>query len=946
MDPVTIYLHKVRDDQLLLCGIPFAAGVLPAGTGLQLRSATGALPTWWQERAHWPDGSIRWVFLHARLQLQDLPTDSEPTTVQLHATEPVSPDICHLAGRSLHTGDMLFALDDRGTWSVELQGVRWQRGERTLCGTPDAEPDAEARPASMAGLPASDLAAHDAWASAEVQLLEASSVAPLLRVRAQSENGAHADELIRLDPINGAVHWQQRISWCGAQAIHLSRLSTRLHSGDDGAWDWTGVEGPAPTHRLSVLRPGTMCIDTGEEESGFPTPVLQRGAQQLVLDKAWQRAPFALSTEAAEIQVDAFPAEAERMMLHPGTSLRHSVRLGLKADAILHPVSWSLDPAQICPTGACGPLMARSTVTQRQFPGYEEAIDACLQAGRLTRLDKERGEPTGPPAPLADEAAQDEEYFGLRHYGDWPMKLGAYGGQRRMYADNEYDTSYAYWLQFLRTGRVDYVDIAFHSAVHMADLDCLAHTGDMRFHGYRDTADDHDRHRVAGGDFGHYWTDGLVLNWLLADDWWAWEAARDLAYHITERFAGEGDDPVRQAFLGCERSVGWPLVALAGVVEVSDDPVLRAKMTQMVAYLARFTGDPDRELEDVHTDGAGEPIRWWRICQQDGTKPFMLGVVMEGLERHHRHSGDPAAARALIEIARFLVDVMWVDDIEAFIYEWNAFNRGHREEVYPHYINLMVAPGLAYAYELTGQRRFREIATRSFHAALWTLFAPGGGKEIGMVGRTSALMVTRLHQWRQRDRAAYAAALLPSHGVPFRFIGSCQHLADDGRLLPRPVPGALIDAKDMGIFDFREPATTDRGHIELTITPHWDCPPHPGPVDQRAYLHLSDRPFTKSAVSLISFYTSLHLRFHDAHRHYIEVLEVPIDHWRAGESHRIVIDWDVDEGTAKLAMDGDEVDARSLPRRLSGSFARLHVGHRPGHWRADAELNDLRIELG
>ncbi|MBT3343208.1 MAG: hypothetical protein HN712_06965 [Gemmatimonadetes bacterium] len=963
MKPITVHIHDAHPGQLLLCGIPFAAGALRSPAGLQLRLRSRALPLWWQTRAHWPDGSIRWVFLHARLDLPeptaagpDLAPDlgpdlgDGPLALQLHVTDSDVPDTVCLDGKQLHLGDMHFSLDAAGDWAVGLHGATWQRGRRYLRSAPDLHG------------PGID---RGAMAPPELQLLEDSPLAPLIRVRSRAEDGISYDELIRLDPHAGTLHWQQRISWCGEEAIHLQHASTRWTLADRSAWQWAGVEGLTPEHTLCVRRPGQMQIDAEPEQPGFPTPVLRRGPQQLVLDKAWQRAPFALRVDRESVHVDTFPAQADALRLLPGTSLRHSIRLGLAPDAILTPARWSLDPEQVCATGAFGPLMARSPVTQRQFPGYEDAIDACLHAGRLSRLDKERGQDTGPPVALTDEIAQDEEYFGLRHYGDWPMKLGAYGGERRMYADNEYDTPYAYWLQFLRTGTLDYVDIAYHSAVHMADLDCKANDGDMRFHGYRDTADDHDQHRVSHGDFGHYWTDGLVLNWLLADDWWAWEAATALAHHITRRFAGAGDDPIRRAFLGCERAVGWPLVALAGVVEVSDDAVLRAKMTQMVAYLARFTSDPDRELEDVQTDGSGDPIRWWRICQQDGTKPFMLGVVMEGLERHHRHCGDPAAAQALIEISRFLVDVMWVDEIEAFIYEWNAFNRGHREEVYPHYINLMVAPGLAYAYELTGERVFRDIARRSFHAALWTLFAPGGGKEIGMVGRTSALMVTRLHQWRSRDQAAYAQRLLPSHGVGFIFTGQPDELGTDVRLLPRSVPalsvaagaytarpaageqvasGAHLDGS--GIYDFREPASTDRGHIELAITPHWDCPPHPGPVDQRAYLHLSDRPFTASCVSLISFYTGLHVRFHDANRHYIEVLEASIEHWRAGEPHHVAIDWDVDAGEATLSMDGERADVRPLTRRLSGAFARLHVGHRPGHWSAEADMSDLRIELG
>jgi hypothetical protein len=408
---------------------------------------------------------------------------------------------------------------------------------------------------------------------------------------------------------------------------------------------------------------------------------------------------------------------------------------------------------------------------------------------------------------------------------------------------------------------------------------------------------------------------------------------------------------VRRHFLGCERAVGWPLTALAGVAEVNGDPEVIRTMGRMAGYLARFTADPDRELEEV-TRVDGHPLRWWRICQEDGTKPFMLGVVLEGLERYHRLTEDPAAALAVKAICRFLVEVMWVPGIEAFVYEWNAFNRGHREEVYPHYINMMVAPGLAYGYELCGDPRFREVATRAFHGALWTLFAPGGGKEIGMVGRTSALMVGRLYKWRQADEKARAERQRPSQGVSFAFTGSALALNDHPALTRRAGQsryrrGALVSEEDsFAVYAFQDPVNTDHGEVAFTFTPSWTCPEPPAPVAQRAYLHLCDRPFTRSCVSVISFYTGLHVRFYDAERNYVEVLETEIRAWRQGEVIAVRIRWDVDAGEAILWLDGQERDRRKLGRRLSGAFQFLHLGHRPGNWRADGLLDRLELRLG
>jgi len=924
---VNITVHHPGPEALLLCGVPFAQGELESGGGLVLTDPGGrVLPLWWEERAHWPDNTVKWVCVHARL-------DPEP-------------DVDTLVVALLPGAGEPAALDGPVEEGVELEGTRFEiteegwvfgnAGGQAIIHTGRPEDVHTDPPLPVGG-------------AAGIEVVEASAIAPLVRVRHEADSGLGFDHLLRIDPRGGNLHWRQRLNFLGDQVVALSHLRcgvTFTGQSGSGAWEWPALS--TVQERLSVLRPGVYQVDGGGEVPGRPEARVRQGQVSVVLEKGWQRAPFTLSARGDGVEVELYPSTADPLTVHPGTSLRHTLHIGLNCGRG-RMAEWSLDPEATCGSGAFGPLMPRSRLTEQRYPGYEQAMDACLRSGRRTRLDKERGAAVGAPAELADEASQDEEYFGLQHYGDWPMALGAYGGERRMYADNEYDTPYTYFLQFVRTGSPEYVDIAHASAVHMADVDCMVTTGDMRFHGYRETADDHAEHRPSGGELGHYWTDGLVLDYLLCDDLWSWESARAQVQYLMSVFAGEGDDPVRRHFLGCERAVGWPLVALAGVAEVTGGEVVLGKMQQMAAYLARFAADPDRELEEVDAIGT-EAIKWWRIAQEDGCKPFMLGVVLEGLERYHRLTGDPVAEQAIVDTCRFLVEVMWVENVEAFTYEWNAFNRGHREESYPHYINMMVAPGLAYAYELTGETVFREVATRSFHAALWTLFAPGGGKEIGMVGRTSALMVGRLHEWKTRDLALRAQRLPPSNGLPFRYEGDAAHLAAHPNVrlrqgAPRYRDGALVsDGDSFAVYGFREPVGTDCGEISFTVIPDWDCPPHPGPVASRAYLHLSARPFTRSCVSVISFYTGLHVRFYDGERHYIEVLETDIGDWRANCPHRIDIGWSA--GTAWLRVDGEESDRRSLDRRLSGAFERLHLGHRPGNWRAQATLTGLVLRLG
>ncbi|HIM56446.1 MAG TPA: hypothetical protein EYM39_07050 [Candidatus Latescibacteria bacterium] len=81
-------------------------------------------------------------------------------------------------------------------------------------------------------------------------------------------------------------------------------------------------------------------------------------------------------------------------------------------------------------------------------------------------------------------------------------------------------------------------------------------------------------------------------------------------------------------------------------------------------------------------------------------------------------------------------------------------------------------------------------------------------------------------------------------------------------------------------------------------------------MDQRAYLHLCDEPFTRSSVSVISFYTGLHEQRCRVPPH--RGPRTDIQHWKAGSEHEIRLQWDVDDGVALRWMDGEEKDRRGV----------------------------------
>lgn len=725
---------------------------------------------------------------------------------------------------------------------------------------------------------------------------------------------------------------------------------------------------------LLIPEPGKMIINDGEAVEGYPDGRLDLDGYSLFVEKAWQRAPLGIRWNGNDIQLYFYPKEVKKLGVMGGTSFRHIVHMCCGEQAALlagHEVEAVIEPEYICSTMALGlinPVNTNQVVESENqinnFPGFEKAFKATLDSGRLTKLADDKSA-DGPIAPLDDETSQDKAYFGLQHYGDWPMPWGSYGLRNgRMYASNEYDPAYAYYQGYAIYGDWKYMDVARQSAIHMTDVDFIYTTGDLRFHGYSETAEDHEYSRTPVGDWGHYWTDGFWMLYFLNGDIWAKEAAERLSFFIMNKLLKGGEAFMRKLWSGAERNLGWPIVAAIGTYEATGDKKILQLIKRVVDFIDEYTKDPDKQVEE-EKGTPDKPITWWRTAMQDGCKPFMLGVIMEGLERYHRETGDPAAARSILNLAEFLVDVMWLPHQANFIYEWNAYNRPHRMSRSHSLIPLFVR-GIGYAYEISGEEKFMDVSEKAFHACLWTLYNPeSGGKSIGMIGRTLGAYVTMVEGWIKRDYEKYIASLSESDGKNFvwdsKTDGGVKELLESGKIImvsgnPIYEGEALISAGESYVeARFREPTYSDMGEIEFRVKLN------PGSttwLNQRCYIHLCDDIHTRSCISVITFYTNLHVRVYDHNRKLIEVAEgfikdydanyMPIQKantpiWEEDEWHTVCIKWKA-PGEVVLYMDGIEADRRVLDRPVGGKFTRVCIGFKPGNWRINGKIELIRLK--
>lgn len=970
-----------RINELVAIGIPFSQGSLMTDQNLCLVDEDGNdVPAHFSTLACWPDQSVKWTLAKF---LATVSANGERSYFVQQGTESREQSLWLLSKSS-----SVVQIEKRGDaltfrspiWRLELARNAPGGFRKFIVG----EQELSADNGFVTGR--SDNSEFQQGKPEKIEILENNSIRLVLRLSGQFIGVDALDlrytTILTLSPNSPELRWTQFFHFYGGTAqFDLSHLEGRwhvpsaneLHFGEkkinlkpsgsfrlwqkeDLTYDWTNSDEENGTGERSE---GCFVWSDGKNAAGF------------AVRDFWQKSPamFTLHCSVSrQTCVKPVPSSVSRQtcvkfdfwcgssrncsILSSGTSFRHEMLFSLGDDisqlkqglqAFCHPLAWSIDPAYVCETYALGYL---SPEEPRRCPGFENS----LRDG----LDK-----------LFEQRRNDPSYYGQLNYGDWPMKRGAYGSTWTMYADNEYDAPHVLFMLFARSGRWEYFQAARAGAIHMTDVDTHCATGGMFFHGYSNNAEDHQAHRGNPGEWGHVWADGMLDYYYFTGDITALESAKALGDFCLRGFDSPmnsfigGHAPIRRIFAGCERAVGWPLITLASLAEATNDQSYLEKAHQMVDYLKHFVNEPDDEMEQAPS-GKGRG-HWWRILMQDGCKPFMVGVLYEGLKRYHRLTGDDTCIEIFRKSLDWLIDKMWYPLRGTFEYEFNAFNASHRDS-FPHYINLIVVDGFAYAYRLTGEKRYLQIGSQAFHSALWTLPGLIGGKELGMTCRSSLDFLALLSDVRRSEAQAPAGVLalpdstridltiVPQREWPKRpnepvktllsvAFDDVTELQLDGNI---EIGSDGLHAVRSSIVTFPAEGNVSEiaGTCQLRFRPDWHGDTHGSPYP-RALMHIQGEAFTKDALSLIAFYNGLHLRVYGPDRRLSGVIETDITTWTPDFWHDIAFMYG--NGEAKLFVDGKCVGETALRCPFSGKFELIRVGHRPGFWFADGWIQALKI---
>lgn len=527
-------------------GMPFPPGLLRDAPEFGLFDEGRRLPAQAKVTGRWPDGSVRWLFVRA---LVDLPgnrgkrimwrTGAAPAAgagllVRQEADGSLSVDSGPLTARVPNRGFLPLSgirLGGRPVWPA-LPGFVIRAGGRTYS-TADAGP-------------------------VKLEIRESGPVAAVVRVR-----GRHGGDDSPFDFSAELTFWKDK-PYVGVDY----RVLLARGNGDASisSWEWNA---PSPGgearlrlghgHYLSNIRESSQPVSFrfGVEEFRFHSVehafqaywgdfwaswTSQTGGLAVTLRQAQQNFPKAIEATPEQLAVKLYPAGEEPLWFPLGAAKAYQMLLHF------HP--------------ADTPAAALSTRSlQYQIPDVPHA-DEGWYARCGVWDDRVFGAPSSRriDALIYDILDNRPVGTGIWNFGDevdWGYTGQGRGRDDVVWLNNEYDFLHHLFLHYARTGERRFLDYAFSNARHTRDVD-IAHVSpqDRRRGGHITHSA---RHVTGGVGPSHQWLEGLIDAYHFFDDEEAWQAALGIGDNILRFLESPAyRDPARSS----TRDMGWAMRAL------------------------------------------------------------------------------------------------------------------------------------------------------------------------------------------------------------------------------------------------------------------------------------------------------------------------------------------------------------------------------------------------
>jgi len=716
-----------RTTEIAAAGLPFPRGCLTQQTALRVLDSAGQpVPSQFRPAGRWPDGSARTAVVafpatvpaggQARYTIEagagiesgpagGLTLVEQPGQLCLD-TGPVTAIFSTRQGRivdELRRGAAVVKPAD-SVWEIAVEtedGRLLRSGGATVSATRIVE-----RGPLRALVVRSGSLADEAGKQLDYRLtVEATAGSDLLRVETTLVNREDRPEVYikrwSLDlPVAGAAAGRVEVggSWrttnAGA-ALYQHREDQLTWSGADGALSRANGRASGWV-RLSGLAVGPRWFWERFPQAVRFTPEAVRFD---LLPEAWDsgdlptrwRDRMLEMTDRYTVGGVGYPQSPGKMglfRLARGEAL--SQEFGLLADGaagdapaagrerLVAPLRPVADPAYTASTGAFGPLVPRDP---QRLARYEQLVERCYE-GYLAQRQKRRE-------------------YGFENFGDSTFEWG-YGPSYTYWSNSEYDHHYGFALEYLRSGDQRWWELCETTSRHYRDVvvvhDASAESGlrgGPRHHNATSVwMPQHEDqfwiadHTLAGCHVGHSWVEGLIAYAWLSGDPWAQEVIAEMAdWYVSvvqrDRFGAGGQ----------ERGPGWTLIAISALAEATGDERVFQAGAKVADWLLDWQ-DPIRGVVSV-------PIS--EQPSYEGGSTFMHGIVGRGLGRWYDVTGQTRVKDAAIGIAEWITTEP-MGEPGMFWYKQSPQNSKRFAATD------QVLTALTYAYQLTGDRWFADVA--------------------------------------------------------------------------------------------------------------------------------------------------------------------------------------------------------------------------------------------
>jgi hypothetical protein len=439
------------------------------------------------------------------------------------------------------------------------------------------------------------------------------------------------------------------------------------------------------------------------------------------------------------------------------------------------------------------------------------------------------------------------------------------------------------------------------------------------------------------------------------------EMLRKVSDSVAMIAGGEGHEKIRTIFAGAERQLGWPLAVLCRAYKVTGEERYLDAATKIVDYVKFYAVDP---LE-AYREG-----KWWRSWMMDGCKVFMSGQLHQGLSAYYSITQDEGMRQAIVRGLDWLIEHMWNPDMNGFVYEFNAMNRGHRRSGMTG-LNMQAVDAFRFGYEMTGDERYLSVAVRAFQGRVAEMAEEADGKQFSIETRTSPHTAAYLHRHHilpdqlppapkpiRQEEGPVPKTDRPEVFLKAKFEDDLVCETPEGMKTGKAVGtigyvegirGKAVSVGDGGYVVLPAPPEMLQGPGTLALWTRLHFKKQPMVPGQRALFHVEGATPLIDSLAACTIYGELRVRMKDHVGHLNGTAEGSIEHWEPGEWHHVAITWD--EKRVRLYLDGEEqvredegeIPGDGVSMFPAGGQTRINLGWRFGNWYCDYAIDDLIV---